>query len=67
MPRLSTLRYHPRFSVAWDGSQLSYYSHEAGKGTPPVLKLIAFVPDWLIFWVFVWAMTHVMFPGYLCR
>jgi hypothetical protein len=50
MPRLSTLRYRPRFSVAWDGKQLSYYSHEARKSTPPVLQLIALIPDWLIFW-----------------
>jgi hypothetical protein len=70
MPRLSTLRYRPRLSVAWDGSRLSYYSHEANK-TPPVLKLIPFVLDWLIFWIFVWAMALIpcllLWPLYLFR
>lgn len=45
MPRLSTLRYQPRFSAAWDGNQLSYYSHEARKSMPPLLKVTASVPD----------------------
>jgi hypothetical protein len=27
-PRLSTVRYEPRVSVAWDGKQIQYYSHE---------------------------------------
>jgi len=27
-PRLSVLRYKPRFSVSWDGKNLSYYQHE---------------------------------------
>jgi hypothetical protein len=38
IPPLSTLRYQPRFSVAWNGKQFSYYSHEARKSTPPVLQ-----------------------------
>ena len=71
MPRLSTLRYQPRLSVAWDGKQLSYYSHEVNKSTPPVLKLPPFVLDWLIFWVWVWAMALVpwliLWPWYLFR
>jgi hypothetical protein len=67
MPRLSTLRYQPRFSVAWDGKQLSYYSHEARKSTPPVLQLIALIPDWLIFWGSAWLMALVLLPSYLYR
>jgi hypothetical protein len=67
MPRLSTLRYQPRFSVAWDGKQFSYYSHEARKSTPPVLQLIALIPDWLIFWGSAWLMALVLLPSYLYR
>ena len=67
MPRLSTLRYQPRFSVAWDGNRLSYYSHEANRTIPPVLKLISFAPDWLIFWVWAWAWALVLWPRYLYR
>ena len=67
MPRLSTLRYQPRFSVAWDGKQLSYYSHEIRKSTPPVLQLIASVPDWMIRWGSLWVMGLVLLPSYLYR
>src|SRR5262249_28067322 len=27
IPRLETLRYHPRVSVSWDGQQLRYFEH----------------------------------------
>lgn len=67
MPRLSTLRYHPRFSVAWDGSKISYYSHEDRKSLPPLKKLIPLVPDWLIFWLWAWTTVIILLPYYLYR
>lgn len=67
MPRLSTLRYHPRFSVAWDGRDISFYSHEAIGHEPPLWQLITFVPDWLIFWTWIWTMVIVMSPIALGR
>ncbi len=27
LPRLTTLAYHPRWSVTWDGDRISFYSH----------------------------------------
>lgn len=66
-PRLSTLQYQPKFSVAWDGSKLSFYSHEECRRNPPLLKLIASVPDWLMFWIWVWVMILVLLPYSLCR
>jgi hypothetical protein len=56
MPRLSTLQYRPRYSVAWDGTKLSFYSHEDRRREPPFVKVLASVPDWLIFWAFFWVM-----------
>jgi len=68
MPRLSTLRYRPKYSVAWDGSKLSYYSHEDRSCDPPFLKLIPLVADWLIFWVWVWTRMLLRLPYRLyCR
>lgn len=54
MPRLRTLRYRPRFSVAWDGRDISFYSHAERKGTPPFWSLAANLPDWLMFWALAW-------------
>ena len=66
-PRLSTLRYRPKYSVAWDCTNLSYYSHEDNRREPPLLKLIAFVPDWLIFWAYIWLWALLLLPRYLYR
>lgn len=54
MPRLSTLRYRPRYSVAWNGTKLSFYSHDDLRREPPFLRLVASLPDWLIFWAWFW-------------
>ncbi len=67
MPRLSTLRYRPRYSVARDGTKLSFYSHEDRRRDPPILKLIALVPDWLVFWVWIWVTVLVRMPFSLYR
>ncbi len=62
IPRLSTLRYHPKFSVAWNGTDISFYSHNDRGHEPPFLALIASVPDWMVFWVWVWVMRIVLLP-----
>ena len=67
IPRLSTLRYRPRFSVAWDGTDLSFYSHQPNGLEPPIRQLIAFVPDWLIFWGWAWTVFLAKSPLRLAR
>jgi hypothetical protein len=62
IPRLSTLRYHPKFSVAWNGTDISFYSHNDRGHDPPFLALIASVPDWMVFWVWVWVMRIALLP-----
>jgi hypothetical protein len=49
-PRLSTLRYQPRFSVAWDGEKLTFYSHAKGVNLPSVSLLLGLIPEWLLIW-----------------
>lgn len=34
IPRLSTLRYHPKLSIAWDGAKVAFYSHEERSHDP---------------------------------
>lgn len=51
LPRLSTLRYQPRLSVAWDGKRLQYYEHEKRSWEPTVWEMIILVGEWLPFWI----------------
>ncbi len=65
MPRLETLRYHPRLSVAWNGSNINFFTHEDRKREPPMWKLAAFIPGWLVFWIWIWVAVIVFFPFYV--
>jgi hypothetical protein len=51
LPRLSTLRYQPRLSVAWDGKRLQYYEHENRSYDPSLWEIIILVGEWLPFWI----------------
>jgi hypothetical protein len=53
-PRISTLRYRPRFSVVWDGENLSYYQHREHSSEPPVALLARLLPEYVIFWGYFW-------------
>ena len=49
-PRLSTIQFHPEFSVAWDGEKISFYSH---RDLAPNLKfpqIPVLLLDWIIGW-----------------
>jgi hypothetical protein len=49
-PRLSTLRYEPKFSVAWDGGKISFYSHAANKNTLNLRLIVPLIPEWILVW-----------------
>ncbi len=49
-PRLSTLRYQPKFSVAWNGEKLSFYSHQKSHTIPGFVVLAGLLPEWLWIW-----------------
>jgi hypothetical protein len=61
-PRLSTLRYKPRFSVAWDGENLTYYQHLKHSSQPPVTELARLLPEYLIFWGHFWISAPLRIP-----
>lgn len=49
-PRLSTLRYEPDLSVAWDSAKLHFFTHSHMSVSTPVLTLATLVPEWACFW-----------------
>jgi hypothetical protein len=51
LPRLSILRYKPRFSISWDGKKPSYFEHEDRKINWSLQQIIPLVGEWLFFWV----------------
>lgn len=67
-PRLSTLRYEPKFSVAWDGEKFSYYEHSSKKNALSVRIIVPLIPEWVVTWARFWMLVIVVqFPMALCR
>ena len=60
-PRLSTLRYEPKFSVAWDGEKVSFFSHSPTKVTLSPRVLIPVIPEWIWGWsrFLLWAAPRI--------
>lgn len=53
-PRLSTLRYHPKFSMGWNGATVTYYKHEDRKFDAPLPTIIKLIGEWALFRAQVW-------------
>ncbi len=51
MPRLSAIRYKPRYSVASDGEVISYYAHQEQKSSLPIHRIGSLILEWLWFWL----------------
>lgn len=62
MPRLSTLRYQPRYSVSWDGKTLRYFAHKRPASSLQCSTLIRLVPEYVIFWSWVWLKLLIHSP-----
>jgi hypothetical protein len=54
MPRISTLRYQPKYSMEWNGRTVSYYSHEDRKFEPSLQMAAPLVGEWIFLWVSFW-------------
>jgi hypothetical protein len=61
-PRLSTLSYRPRFSVAWDGEKLAYYQHRERASRPPVADVVWLLPGYVLFWGRFWLGSPLRIP-----
>jgi Bacterial transglutaminase-like cysteine proteinase BTLCP len=67
LPRLSTLRYEPKYSIAWDRQTLRYYAHRAGSSHPRLSFLATLLPEWLAIWGWYWLRIIVRLPYTLPR
>lgn len=45
MPRISTLRYHPKVSVAWINAKVQYFEHKDRNTDPPLLNVPGLVGE----------------------
>jgi hypothetical protein len=54
LPRLSTLKYEPKLSVAWDGKALLYYAHREQGGPFPWKELFPMLWEWGAIWGWFW-------------
>lgn len=54
LPRLSVIRYYPRFSVSWDGHSILYYEHQDMKFHPSAKQVLFLVSEWTFFWTSFW-------------
>src|SRR5580704_3072913 len=62
LPRLSTLRYRPRFSVAWDGEKLTYYQHREHSPGPGFAEAAQLLPEYIFIWGQFWLSSPVRIP-----
>jgi hypothetical protein len=54
LPRLSIVRYHPKFSMSWDGDKISYFEHEQKKIDRSFSAIMVLFGEWLSFWIVFW-------------
>jgi hypothetical protein len=62
LPRLSTLSYRPRFSVAWDGEKLTYYQHNEHSPRPRFAGLLPLLPEFIFIWRRFWLGSPARIP-----
>lgn len=55
LPRISTLRYKPRYSVSWDGQRVSYFEHQETKFNGSLQQVVFLVSEWVVLWAKFWA------------
>jgi len=67
IPRLSTLCYRPKLSIAMNGEKLRYFVHQQPDFQPAWSFLLPLVLDWLVFWGWFWLRTIPRMPKLLLR
>jgi Bacterial transglutaminase-like cysteine proteinase BTLCP len=61
-PRLSTIKYSPRFSVTWDGKTVRYFAHTKPASSLRLSTVAPMVADYLIFWAWFWVANSYRLP-----
>ena len=68
LPRLSTLQYEPKFSVAWNGDTLKYFAHKNDLEHHLRWKLLVqLIPEWTKIWGWFWLRVAVRYPYAVVR
>ncbi len=62
LPRLTTLRYEPRYSVACNGRTLRYFAHKKSDSSVRWIKLAPLALEYLVFWAWVWVAVLLRLP-----
>ena len=65
IPRLSTVRYQPGISVAWDGKRLHYYEHAKKTYDPSVREVVTLLREWIPWWVMSRSKAYYRWGRYL--
>ena len=55
LPRLQIVKYHPIYSVEWDGERIQFYSHSKHQQQISVGLILVFLPEWFLMWAIFWA------------
>jgi hypothetical protein len=67
MPRITTLRYHPKVSVAWDGKKVLYYGNQDRSTEPRLRNVPMLLAEWALVWAAYWVRFSYWFPRALAR
>lgn len=67
IPRLTTVRYHPKVSVAQDGERLLYFAHRETEFAPKWQPLLSLLWEWFTFWALFWLKNAHHLPLLLRR
>jgi hypothetical protein len=62
LPRLSILKYKPKFSMSWDGSKVSYFEHRDRQISWSAKSVTGLVGEWLLFWIRFWVRVVLALP-----
>jgi Bacterial transglutaminase-like cysteine proteinase BTLCP len=66
-PSLHTARYHPRFSVGWDGERISFYAHKDLARNLRPRQVPFLLINWLMGWGYFWLRNSPSVPRFLWR
>jgi hypothetical protein len=61
-PRLSTLRYEPKWSAEAHEHRIIFYAHENPHGHPAIREVAPLILDWVIFWAFIYTRIALQLP-----
>jgi hypothetical protein len=67
MPRISTLRYCPKVSVAWIDGKIQCSEHEDRNTDPPWHNVPGLVAEWVLIWAPFWIQFIYRFPLAMVR